>query len=82
MLSWPININEGLVVVPADPNMPWEKFNLPVCELPTVTSFPKYDEPAIPTPPATVKAPEEDDVDAVVAVIANPEVDNIFVDGL
>ena len=62
--------------------MPWEKFNLPVCELPTVKSFPKYDVPAIPTPPATVNAPVEADVEAVVAVTAKPEVDNTFAEGL
>ena len=38
--------------------------------------------PPIPTPPVTIKAPEEEFVDAVCAVIARPETYNISVDGL
>ena len=38
--------------------------------------------PPIPTPPATIKAPVEGDVDSVGDVIANPDVDKINVDGL
>ena len=38
--------------------------------------------PPIPTPPDTVNAPVEDDVDTVGAVIANPDVDKMNVEGL
>jgi hypothetical protein len=38
--------------------------------------------PPIPTPPETVKAPVDEDVDVVPDVTANPETDNIFEDGL
>ena len=48
-----------------------------ICNLP-----PTETEPPIPTPPETVKAPEDIDVEAVAAVVANPETLNISVDGL
>jgi hypothetical protein len=38
--------------------------------------------PPIPTPPETINAPVEDDVDTVRAVIANPDVDKMYVEGL
>ena len=41
-----------------------------------------YKLPPMPTPPATCNAPLLVDVDAVVAVTANPEVYKILLDGL
>ena len=38
--------------------------------------------PPIPTPPETINAPVDEDVEVVEAVIANPDVDKIYVDGL
>ena len=38
--------------------------------------------PPIPTPPATVKAPEDEFVETVDAVTANPDTERISVDGL
>ena len=41
-----------------------------------------YKLPPIPTPPVTTNAPVDELVETVDAVTANPEVDNINVDGL
>jgi hypothetical protein len=38
--------------------------------------------PPIPTPPETTNAPVDEDVEVAVDVIANPDVDKIYVDGL
>ena len=38
--------------------------------------------PPIPTPPETINAPVEEDVESVAAVIANPDVDKMNVEGL
>ena len=41
-----------------------------------------YKLPPIPTPPVTIKAPVVVDLDVVVDVTANPDIDNISVEGL
>ena len=43
---------------------------------------PTFNCPLIPTPPVTTKAPEVGEVEAVVAVTANPDTERISVDGL
>ncbi len=51
------------------------EFNLVVSV--TVSCLPIWTDPPIPTPPDTIKAPVEVDVETVEAVTANPEVDNM-----
>jgi hypothetical protein len=63
---FPIIAIVGFVDIPVVPKDAWLKDNLPL----------------IPTPPATCNAPVAVDVEAVVDVIANPEVDSTFVEGL
>jgi hypothetical protein len=48
----------------------------------TLIVVPTNNVPPIPTPPETIKAPVDVEEEEVPAVTANPEVDNIFEDGL
>jgi hypothetical protein len=51
-------------------------------KVPLKGRVPTYKLPPIPTPPATVKAPVVGEIEAVVAVTANPDTERISVEGL